>query len=432
MKSFFDKVAMQNHPLRALERFIDDEEANEKAKKYDLLRFVGYVLEIGYDTVTIITSDPFKGVVGGIPRNSLLIMLPLKLDFYEHPEASLPILSSLMEEAGTAGSNYIKAFLTVELPSIAEVQEMKPGDDVRARRKVLMCWAILYRAGFNADLKKLRGLMGTIDPGFSEKTRTSIYGAKPPSIKELEDLAVEFEHLAEADRVTKLTSSSGNKPLFDPNDEALLGFLKPKSGVSSGASTIKPYNKYPDAAAGNFVLEILDLLEKGQTVILDLGNAPPELMEYFSAYLSRAVFHRQVEKCSSNALGDHYLQLYFEEAHNLFGNSDRKDERASIYPRLAKEGAKYHIGMVYSTQSVTSINKDLLGQTENFLIAHLASQDEVNALAKVNIAYDSLKDDIMLTKTRGYIRMLTRSHRFVVSMQARKFEAGTVPASGGP
>ena len=69
------------------------------------------------------------------------------------------------------------------------------------------------------------------------------------------------------------------------------------------------------------------------------------------------------------------------------------------------------------------MSKDLLGQTENFFIAHLASQDEVNSLARVNIAYESMKDDIMLTKTPGYIRMLTRSHRFVVPMQAEKFEA---------
>src|SRR6185312_6463019 len=88
----------------------------------------------------------------------------------------------------------------------------------------------------------------------------------------------------------------------------------------------------------------------------------------------------------------------FEEAHNLFAAND-DDERTKIYRRLAKEGAKYQIGMVYSTQSVTSVSKDLLGQTENFFIAHLASQDEVNALARVNVTYESMKDDIMLTKT---------------------------------
>jgi hypothetical protein len=82
--------------------------------------------------------------------------------------------------------------------------------------------------------------------------------------------------------------------------------------------------------------------------------------------------------------------------------------------------------MVYSTQSVTTVSKDLLAQTENFFIAHLSSQDEVNALARVNVAYESLKDDILRAKTLGYVRMLTRSHRFVVPVQARKFE----PAGG--
>ena len=433
MKTFFDKAALQNHPLRAIEDFIASEDANEKAKNYSRLRFVGYVLDIGYDTVTIITSDPFKVTVGGIPRNSLLIMVPsvrvdgapphftllrvletastplsretqqtyfelqkksmpeldvftqselqwgalktsilgmfyphpvdkdrvefsgdvnnfvsahkyrvyspddklldlvintlvpnknrfvigqlrltecrlplpnkaqpnvavtistedflaartamfgktrlgksnvvkliaqsilettketnnvgqlifdingeyandnpqdgsislassykdrcevyaltkkpkteskpLKLDFYENPDASLSILASLMQEAGKAGSNYVKAFLSVSLPSVASVQEMKPGEDVRARRKVLMYWAILHRAGFKADGKKLHTLLNDIDPGFSEKTREAVYGmdkANLPSINDLDDVALEFEKFADADRQSKL------------------------------------------------------------------------------------------------------------------------------------------------------------------------------------------------------------------------------------
>jgi hypothetical protein len=80
MKEFFEKAAMQNHPLRVLQKFLEQEKANEQAKRYDDMRFVGYVLEIGYDTVTIITSDPFKIAVGGVPRNSLLIMVPSSYD----------------------------------------------------------------------------------------------------------------------------------------------------------------------------------------------------------------------------------------------------------------------------------------------------------------------------------------------------------------
>src|SRR6266567_6494577 len=80
VKAFFEKATMQHHPLRALEVFLEQEQANEQAKNYESLRFVGYVLEIGYETATIITSDPFKLAVGGVPRNSVLIMVPSSLE----------------------------------------------------------------------------------------------------------------------------------------------------------------------------------------------------------------------------------------------------------------------------------------------------------------------------------------------------------------
>jgi DNA helicase HerA-like ATPase len=238
----------------------------------------------------------------------------------------------------------------------------------------------------------------------------------------LDALAEEFKRCAEADRNTKLKSTSG-KDLFDADDRAILGFLRPVSLTSAGPKIIQAFRKYHDPNAGDFVEEIIKLLDNGNTVIIDLGNAPPEVTNYFSVYLSKAIFHNQVDKFSNDKLGNHYLQLYFEEAHNIFPS--REQDEVDIYRRIAKEGAKFNIGMVYSTQSPTTINKDLLAQTENFFVAHLSSQDEVNALARVNTAYESLKDDILRARTVGYIRMLTRSHRFVVSMQALKFTPPT-------
>jgi len=49
MKEFFDKAAIQNHPLRFLLDFLDQEKAFEQSNNYDEMRFVGYVLEIGYE-----------------------------------------------------------------------------------------------------------------------------------------------------------------------------------------------------------------------------------------------------------------------------------------------------------------------------------------------------------------------------------------------
>lgn len=87
MKQFLEAAANQNHPLRILSDFLDTEEGVETAKRYNESRFVGYVLDIGYDEITIITCDPFKVNVGGIPRNSLLIMVP---DSFEQSGTSIP------------------------------------------------------------------------------------------------------------------------------------------------------------------------------------------------------------------------------------------------------------------------------------------------------------------------------------------------------
>jgi DNA helicase HerA-like ATPase len=172
------------------------------------------------------------------------------------------------------------------------------------------------------------------------------------------------------------------------------------------------------------------LLDQGRTVILDLGNATDSIRRYFSNMLSTAVFRAQETKFVENKLGNRFVQLYFEEAHNLFP-PDSKD-LTGVYARFAKEGAKFHIGMVYSTQSPSTINKELLAQTENFFVGHLSSQDETKSLSRVQAAFAGVEEDILRAKTPGYMRMLTMSHRFVVPTQAFRFEASQSIISEAP
>ena len=99
MKKFLDDAANQNHPMRVLSDFLETENGREIAKQHDKRRFVGYVLEIGYDEITIITCDPFKVNVGGIPRNSLLIMVP---DSFEQDGTSIPLHFTLLRVLDSA------------------------------------------------------------------------------------------------------------------------------------------------------------------------------------------------------------------------------------------------------------------------------------------------------------------------------------------
>jgi len=353
---------------------------------------------------------------------------PLKLDFYGQPDTSHRIIGSLLEEDGRS-SGYIRSFASVELPNLEETKALPPGgDQVRSIRKIQIFWATLKKAGYRANESLLSSNAPTgrvasrFNPGFAEDLRNSAYSGQPPEMpRTLDNLVRELEvvnRFRRANRGSQLLQSQSGRDLFDADDVSLLDFLEPLPG-RSGIALIQPYRKYHDPSAGDFITEIIKYLEGGYTVILDLGNANPEVMAYFSDELSTAVFRSQVSKFTTDTLGNNYIQLYFEEAHNLFPS--RSEDVTSIYNRFAKEGAKYHIGMIYLTQSPTTISKDLLAQTENFFIAHVSSQDEVNALAKLNTAYESIKDDILRAKTVGYIRMLTRSHRFVVPVQVNKF-----------
>lgn len=363
---------------------------------------------------------------------------PLRLNFYEQPSACLQVLSSLLDQDNQK-SNYIRSFGSVILPEISDLAAMNDSDRIRAVRKIQAYWAILYKAGFFIDeerLKKLKvfgsPLVKDFNCQFNKEIRKAAYSTvrdteAPENPKNIAELKSELEVMAlfkAADPTNPVLNKDG-KPAFDAEMEALLGFLNPTTG--SGPAILRPYLIYHAADAGNFQQEIIELLNRGQTVILDLGNATDTVRRYFSNMLSTAVFREQEKKFVNNSLGNNYVQLYFEEAHNLFP-PDGKD-LTGVYARFAKEGAKFHIGMVYSTQSPSTINKELLAQTENFFVGHLSSQDEAKSLARVQVAFAGVEEDILRAKTPGYMRMLTMSHRFVVPTQAHKFEAQAAPAA---
>ncbi|MBB3230124.1 ATP-binding protein [Halomonas stenophila] len=360
---------------------------------------------------------------------------PLKLNFYEQPDSCISILKTLLEQANQT-AQYVRSFSSVQLPSIGDVIALPPGSQrIRAVRRIQMYWAILKKAGFNADEKRLRqlGLTGGgrtspshFDPHFNQGVIKAVYGQQghqPP--KTLDELKTHLE------QVEQFRQQNKNDPaiqgLFEADDEALLEFFAPTIG--GGPRILRPYMMYHDPQAGHFVQQILGYLDGGKTVILDLGNASDEIRQYFSDLLSRAIFSHQEQKFTDNKLAGHFVQLYFEEAHNLFPKEEK--DFTGVYARFAKEGAKFHIGMVYSTQSPSTINKELLAQTENFFVAHMSSQGEAEALARLQVQFDGLQRDILKTRTPGYMRMLTFSHRFIIPVQIKKFEATAAgPASG--
>lgn len=365
---------------------------------------------------------------------------PLRLNFYEHPDTCMQVLASMLEQDNKT-SIYIRSFASIELPAISSIASFPEEEKTRPIRKIQMYWAILHEAGFAANENKLTklGLRAMhprdFSPHFNADLRAAAYRnlkedsseefSIPPHPTNLNELVRELKVIAkfkneDPDNQNLLTGNrNSRKPIFDAEEKALLDFLSPKSGA--GPILLSTYKKYHSADANDFVKEILELLDQGKTIMLDLGNASDTIRRYFSNLISQNVFSHQESKFVSNSLDNHFIQLYFEEAHNIFP-VDSKD-LTGVYARIAKEGAKFHVGMVYSTQSPSTINKELLVQTENFFVGHLSSQDETKSLSKLQILYSGLEEEIMRSRTPGFMRMLTRSHRFVIPVQTQKFTA---------
>jgi DNA helicase HerA-like ATPase len=357
---------------------------------------------------------------------------PLKLNFYEQPDSTIEIISRLLEQENQS-SQYIKSFASVVLPNISEIQSMEDrSQKTRSIRKVQIYWAILSKAGFEANEKSLRELglrsgskhgPSHFDPHFNADFLKAVYGGveytEPTNLDSLQSHLEKISSFVKENEGSDLLKSKG-KDIFDADDKALLKFFNPGVG-SGGPVVLRPFKQYHDKNASHFIKEIKEELDNGQTIILDLGNANDNIRRYFSDLVSKAVFSMQENKFVTNQLENKFIQLYFEEAHNLFPKDS--NDTTSTYARFAKEGAKFHIGIVYSTQSPSTISKELLVQTENFFVGHISSIDELNSLSRLQILYDGLQKDITSSRKPGYMRMLTFSHRFVVPVQAKLFEA---------
>ncbi|NVK65000.1 MAG: ATP-binding protein [Flavobacteriales bacterium] len=346
----------------------------------------------------------------------------LKINFYRDVVAGQELMRGYFKQLGKQ-SDYVEDFLGV---SLEDSGDLVGGDKIRYNRKIAAYKCCLKLAGFPVSGPDKLYFDGCAELNTQVKTG----GIDPKKGVSYDDAITWFsqvwKHYEEWDYLKNYETNRG-KPWADNDLKAALRFLtqyrRPRErGPVNSYIKLRSLIKYHTTSATElFEDNICKLVREGKIVIVDLSQGDPEIQNLYSEKICRAIFNSSM-KNFIDAKPNNFIQFYFEEAHNLFPKKDDKD-LSQIYNRIAKEGAKLNLGMVYATQEVSSISSNILKNTQNWFIAHLNNEDEVKELRKFYDFRDFADALIRFSakNDKGFVRMKTYSNPFVVPIQVKLF-----------
>lgn len=346
----------------------------------------------------------------------------LKVNFFKEIAVGFELICSLLaDESG----DYIKSFISIDL----EEPENKFGSShTRWERKVAVYQCCLKAAGFTIPKNHKVKFQGHRDINSLIMTGKTI---DPSSSITLDDATAFWTWVADHqdDQFFLNYRAQNGHDWIDEDLKALLVFLTRKRNLSGAASLsgfrkLVPLKDYHTIQSDtSFETDIVGCLRRGEIVIIDLSQGDPVIQQTFAEKICLSVFRNSMDNFVNNR-PNNFTQFYFEEAHNLFPQKDDKDI-SRIYNRIAKEGAKLNIGLIYATQEVSSISSNILKNTQNWFIAHLNNDDELKEIKKF-YDFEDFCDSLIRYSSgsdKGFIRMKTYSNAFIVPVQVDRFTA---------
>lgn len=343
----------------------------------------------------------------------------LRTNFYDQLNEGFGIIQRELEAANRVTTDYVRAFVNL---SLDRPDEQEKGDFSRWQVRVAAYQTLLYVAGFTPPQNFRVYFKANETVRQSVNAQAGVQLPDPSTSFTLEQAKKWFLALREANQIRQLTSSSSSKPWVDDSLQVLLNMIAQRQGASSyisGHRILADAIKYHSPRRTREVAEeIYEHLESGKIVILDLSVGDARIREKVSTQIAAKIFQNSMQRF---VVGDvpPNIVVYVEEAHNLVG---RRMELTETWPRLAKEGAKYRIALVYATQEVSSMHPNILANTENWFITHLNNSDEVRELSKF-YDFDDFSRSLIRAQDVGFARVKTLSSPFVVPVQIDKFDA---------
>ena len=132
----------------------------------------------------------------------------------------------------------------------------------------------------------------------------------------------------------------------------------------------------------NEFLGITDKIKKTQITVIDLNSIEDDAIEVISCVLTRLIFDQIKVIEPRNSFP---VNLVLEEAHRYIAVHKHSSfgEANKIFNRVAKEGRKYGLFLMVSSQRPSELSKTVLSQCSNFIVHRIQNPDDLNHIRQM-------------------------------------------------
>ena len=325
------------------------------------------------------------------------------------------------------------------------------------------------------------------------KTQLDLLGKEPNKIKEIkikEELEKVFiEYLSQKEKEKKTLSESVDHPIYFDFAELINESINQAIDESDGSaqklrehlSTLKMrlhsyltderistplmFNKKEDILSGlakfiSFILgdfckvyqeanddvfteyylkqtqkidnESLDKTKPSQITIIDMSLLPFEVLETITGLIGRMILEF-VSRFAEEDRGKLPIVIALEEAQNYIPEKNRGDRESiakKVFERIAREGRKYGISLLVTSQRPSELSKTVLSQCNSFIIHRLQNpEDQKYVRQLVSAANEDILQQLPILPQQHVIIM---GDAVRTPVQARMNTANPRPNSNNP
>ncbi len=151
---------------------------------------------------------------------------------------------------------------------------------------------------------------------------------------------------------------------------------------NSECNFMKVENKYSDESDYLKKVLFIDSEDKKQLIVIDSSELSRDILELTSSVLCRIVFdHRK--RLTGEQRKKNPIHLVLDEAHRYIKKDTDYLLKENIFEKIAREGRKYSIYLIVSSQRPSELSSTVLSQCGNYIIHRIQNEYDMNYIYSV-------------------------------------------------